>query len=259
MSYALPFVKVNIEGCFGVNAAANVEQWTAGYHVIKNGGMSATPTELTAYLTAVLPLWSTFMTTSNNSWGSNTWLTGASAALIGVDGHYANGSLQPTTRVALGTPVAGLGTPSAPWSQSIVFSLRSLTLRGPGSHGRFYWPFTQGQVTAASGLIGASQVGNWATNAQTLINGINGLNVTNFGTNTYVGLVSNKGTGFQSPVAQVWVGAKVDHMESREHKLSETYVVRSLTVSAALIAERDREIRDRLDEQDRERADADVD
>jgi hypothetical protein len=71
-----------------------------------------------------------------------------------------------------------------------------------------------------------------------------------------VGLVSPVGSGAQSPVVQVWVGGKLDHMESREGDLEEAYVARSLSTSTALIAERDRQLRELLDEQDRQRDDA---
>jgi hypothetical protein len=258
MPYTLPFLKVNLEGVLGATAAANTEQWSAGFHIIKNGGMSATPTEITAFLTAILPAFSSFHTNTGNAWGTNVWLTGASGALIGVDGRYANGSLQPTTRVALGTPVSGFGTPNMPWATALVFTLRSLVLRGPGSHGRFYWPMTFSQIASGTGVASAGTVGAWATSAQTLINAVHSQANTSFGSGTYVGLVSPKGAGIQSPVAQVWVGGKPDHMESREHRLSEAYVARSLSYTSLLIAERDRKLRDLLDEQDDERQDDDA-
>jgi nicotinamide mononucleotide (NMN) deamidase PncC len=114
-------------------------------------------------------------------------------------------------------------------------------------------------VLSSTGVLDGSQQGQIATAAQTMINGITAAAVTQFGANTYVGLVSNKGAGYQSPVATVWVGARMDHMESREGDLSEAYVARSLSYTARLIEDRDREIRDLLDQQDREREASDVD
>jgi hypothetical protein len=259
MAYALPFLKVNVEGHFGSTAGTIVERWQSGFHIIKNGGMSATPTEIVGFLTNILPIISTFHTSASTVHGSNVWLDGASGALIGVDGHYANGSLQPTTRVALGTPVAGTGTGVNSYSTALVLSLRSLILRGPASHGRMYWPMTTQAVLSSTGVLDPSQQGQIATAAQTMINGITAAAVAAFGANTYVGLVSPKGAGSQSPVAQVWVGARMDHMESREGDLPEAYVARSLSVTTALIAERDRKIRELLDQEDRDREASDVD
>jgi hypothetical protein len=255
MAYPQPFVKVNIEGHFGTAANNIVEHWQTGFHIIKNGGMSATPTELVAYLTTILPFISTFHTSANTVVGSTAWLDGASGALIGTDGKYANGALQPTSRVALGTSVAGTGTSTASWATAVVLSLRSLILRGPGSHGRMYYPHLTTSVLTSTGVMDPSQSGQIATAAQTMLNAIGGAAVTAFGANTYVGLVSPVGSGAQSPVVQVWVGGKLDHMESREGDLEEAYVARSLSTSTALIAERDRQLRELLDEQDRQRDD----
>jgi hypothetical protein len=120
-----------------------------------------------------------------------------------------------------------------------------------------YWPFLTQAVLSSTGVLQSSQQGQIATAAQTMFNAIGGAAVTAFGANTYVGLVSPLGAGFQSPVVQVWVGARIDHMESRENDKSEAYVARSLSTSTALLEARDREIRDLLDQQDREREAAD--
>jgi hypothetical protein len=256
MAYTLPFVKVNIEGHFGSSTSNVVEKWMTGFHVIKNGGMSATPGELTAFFTNIIPIISTFHTSATLTASTTAWLDSVSGALIGTDGHYANGSLQPTTRVALGTPVSGVGAATQPYSTALVFSLRGLNLRGPASHGRMYWPFLCTSIAAATGVIAPATTGSIATLAQTMINGITAQCLSSFGAGTYVGLVSPIGAGFQSPVTQVWVGGRVDHMESREGSLLESYVARSLSVTSALLAERDREIRDLLDEQREELEDA---
>jgi hypothetical protein len=258
MAYILPFVKVNILGHFGTSTTNVVENWQTGFHIIKNGGMAATPTELTAFLTALLVPISTFHTSANTVVGTKVYLDGASAALIGTDGHYANGSLQPTTRVVLGTPVPGIGTTTNPFTTATVLSLRSLILRGPASHGRMYYPNTSTVIDPLTGVMLTSAQQGWANQTQTLINAINAQAVTSFGANTYMGLVSPLGSGFQSPVTQAWIGARMDHMESREGELSEAYAVRSLSVTARLTEDRDREIRRLLDEQ-REASAADDD
>lgn len=243
MSYALPFVKVTVEGHFGTSSTNIVEQWRAGFHLTKNGGVIGGTSELTAFLTALITPTITFHNTSALASGTTTWIDAVSAAYIGTDGKYALGSLQSTTRVPLGTPSAGVGTQFAPFSQAMVLSLRSLLTRGPASHGRIYWPATALTVTSGTGVISSATVTAIRTAALTYLNAINTLASSNFGSGTNVGLVSNKGSGFQSPVTRVGIGQKMDSMESRERDIPEAHIFGTLTISTLLLEELDREFR----------------
>lgn len=248
MPYALPFVKVNIEGHFGTSGTVPISKWVTGFHIAKNGGMTATPSELLAFFTAINPLVDTFHKSGTLQNGANNYYTGISGALIGTDGKYALGTLQPTTRYTRPTASVGVGVGTLPWSSAICLTLRSLLLRGPASHGRMYYPSNVQGVGNTTGVILPGVVTSFVTAAQTMLNGINTAAISQFGANTYVQLVSNKGSGFQSPVTQVGVGQKYDHMESRESDLVEAHVFLPLTITTALTRERDEEIGRQLDD-----------
>jgi len=109
-----------------------------------------------------------------------------------------------------------------------------------------YWPATAIQITPNAGTVLSTTVGTIATAAKTMLDGINGAAATAFGTGTNIGLVSNKGSGFQSPVTRVGIGQRVDHMESRERNLTESHVFQNLVVSVLLNAQLDDEFRDAM-------------
>jgi hypothetical protein len=246
--YSTPFVKVNVLGHFGINGATATERWQTGFHVANIGGISTSPASLLTFLTAIDPFIATFHSHVNLWASSNSFYDGLNAALIGVDGKYALGSLQPTTIFTRGTPSPGAGTCVNPWATAMVLSLRSAILRGPASHGRMYWPQLGTLVTPGLGTWPSSVQNAMATAGQTMFNSINTACATAFGTGSNVSLVSNIGFGSQSPVINVGVGAKPDHMESRERTLQELHVFKPLTLAASVLAERDAEILRRLDE-----------
>jgi hypothetical protein len=249
LPYSTPFVKVNIEGHFGGSATTPVEKWSAGFHVANAAGIATSQGALLTYFTALATPATTFFQTTNTGTGTNTWLTSISGALIGVDGKYALGKLQSTTRYTLPTPAVGVGGIVSPWPTACVLSLRSVILRGPGSHGRMYWPTPALSPTAATGIYNAANVNAIATAAQTFFNAVNTASSTAFGSGSYVSNVSPIGLGAQATIVNVNVGFKPDHMESRESSLLEAYVIKPLTVSTTLLADRDDEFLDALKNQ----------
>jgi hypothetical protein len=249
LAYSTPFVKVNIEGHFGSSATVPIEKWNAGFHVANPAGIATSQGALLTYFTALAAPATTFFQTTNTGTGTNTWLTAISGALIGVDGKYALGKLQSTTRYTLPTPAVGVGGIVSPWATSTVLSLRSIILRGPGSHGRMYWPSPGLSPTATTGAFNATNVNAIATAAQTFFNSVNTASTTAFGSGSYVSNVSNIGLGSQATVINVYVGQKPDHMESRESGIAEAYVIKPLTVSTALKAQLDDEFLDALKDQ----------
>jgi len=246
--YPVPFVKVNVEGHFGASGTAKSEYWRAGFHITKNGGVIGGTSELTNFLTAIRNALTTYHTITAVGAGSKCFLTDVSGAYIGTDGKYALGSLQSTTRVPMVTPTAGIGTNGGPWTQSIVLSLRSLLLRGPGSHGRIYWPATSAQVDPNTGVMTGANVSSIVAGAQSMLNAINTQAALAFGSGSNVGLVSPLGSGFQSPVIRVGIGQRLDSMESRERDIPESHVFSNLTLATALLEDLDDDFRRRMEE-----------
>jgi hypothetical protein len=226
-----------------------VEYWRAGLHITKNGGVIGGTAEVTNFLTSIRNAFTTYHTITAVAAGSKCWLTDLSGAYIGTDGKYALGSLQSTTRVPMTTPTAGIGVNGGPYSQSIVLSLRSLLLRGPGSHGRVYWPATSAQIVPDTGVMSTANVNSIAAGAQSLINAINVQAALTYGSGCNVGLVSPLGSGFQSPVTRVGIGQRLDSMESRERDIPESHVFSNLTLAAALQENVDDEFRRRMHEE----------
>jgi hypothetical protein len=235
MAYANPFVKMSMEGHFGSSGTNKVEYWSAGLHI---GGTALAPTgsALLGFLTAIAPAVSTFHSGVGNFTGTNTFLDSLSAALLDKTGHYAGGSLQTTTRYTYPAPVAGTGTPTGPWSQAMVWSLRSVVLRGPGSHGRCYYPAINASCGAATGTISGSQQAAYLANVLILVNAINVAAAANLSTPANVSLVSPIGAGVEAKVTRIGIGARLDSMESRETKIPEAYVFGNTSVSLAAVA-----------------------
>lgn len=249
MAYPLPFVKCNIEGHFGNSSTNKVERWQAGFHLTKNGGVIGGTTELTSFLTAIRSAVVTFHALATVSAGTSCWVSDVSGAYIGTDGNYALGSLQSTTRVPLTTITAGANATTAPYSQAVVLSLRSLLLRGPASHGRIYYPATGLGIAFATGALASSNTTGISAAAATMLNTFNTQASLAFGSGTNVGLVSPNGLGFQSPVIRVGVGQRMDHMESRERDIPESHVFTNLTLATALLEDQDDDFRRRMQEE----------
>lgn len=243
MPYSVPFLKVNFEGHFGSSTTNIAENWVAGLHVTKNGGLIGGTTELTNFLTAIRAPAITYHSSAIAAAGTNTFLDAVSGAYIGTDGKYALGSLQSTTRVPLTTSTPGSSSGTAPWSQSMCITLRSTLLRGAASHGRIYWPAVGMSITPTTGVFPNANVISLSTAAKTFLDAVNVQAATAFGSGANVGLVSAKGTGFQSPVVKVGIGQRIDSMESRERNIAEAHVFSNLVVSTTLLEQVDDDFR----------------
>jgi hypothetical protein len=246
MAYSVPFVKLNVEGHFGSSTVDIKERWQAGFHITKNGGVIGGTSELSSFLTNIRAAVQTYHTTAAVGAGTTAFCDAVSGAYIGTDGRYALGALQSTTRVPLASSVAGVGTPALPWSTAGVITLRSLLTRGPASHGRVYWPATGQSYDKTTGVVAAATVTTWVTAAKTLVDALNAVAATNFGTGSNVGLVSAKLTGYQSPVIRVGIGQKLDSMESRERDIPEAHQFLTTVNSTLLLAGLDDDFRDAM-------------
>lgn len=237
MPYAEPFVQLTMNGVFGAAATTPAEIWSAGLK-FRNPGSAPSPANLTSFIESVAVHASTFHAAGTALVGSNCWLTHLTAAFIGTDGKYVGGDTQATTRHTYGTPVAGNGTATAPWTQAIVTSLRTLVLRGPGSNGRMYYPATTAQPQATTGVLAPSLQASYATVVATFLNAVNNSADAHLPGTGGLSVMSKVGSGVAASVTALRVGARLDRQERRENKLSEAYITRSVTPLAAFALDR---------------------
>jgi len=195
MPYSTPFLRFKMNGHFGSSGTVKTEYWSAGLNIANIAGLAPGGSTILAFLTAVAPAVSLFHGTANAKVGLNTYLDNLSGALIATSGRYAGGSAQATTVYNYPAAVAGTGTPVAPWSQAMAWSLRSAILRGPGSHGRCYYPAVSHQPDPNTGALPVATQSAYGAAVITLINSINTAAAAAFTAGTNVSNVSNIGLG----------------------------------------------------------------
>lgn len=241
MAYPSPFIRFKMNGHFGSSGTVKVEQWSAGLNIASSSVLAPGSSTLLGFLTNVAPAVSAFHAATTTKAGTSCWLSTLSAALIDTNGRYAGGTAQSTTIYSYPAPVAGTGVLTAPWPTSIAWSLRSAVLRGPGSHGRCFYPATAMLIDSTTGGLSNSQQAGYLATVLTLVNAINASATTNFATNTNVSNVSPIGVGVRAPVTRIGIGARLDVQESREKSVSEAYVFGNTTVALRVLeaAERD--------------------
>ena len=126
------------------------------------------------------------------------------------------------------TPVPGGGVPKMPWSTACVLSLRNTArTRGPGSHGRIYWPYLGGTCSSTTGRFVSQTV--FAGNAAVMLNTLNTLAKTHLGPGVSLSNMSKVGSGVQVAVNQVLVGDRPDSQERRENASGDVYIESSVT------------------------------
>lgn len=220
MPYPTPFIRLRINGVFGT--PTGTEEWSTGCKIHLGAGT----TDPTPFLEAVAPAVSAFFTSTALKSGSTTYLTELTGAVIGTDGKYVGGAAQATRIYTYPTPVSGNGTAIHDWAFACVLSLRTTVLgRGPGSHGRMYWPALAQLVATNDGRFTSSNTDSIRTAAVTLLQGINTAGNASFGSGSVVVNTSPVGSGVRAVVDRVLVGNRPDHIEKRENAVSEAYSV----------------------------------
>jgi hypothetical protein len=123
----------------------------------------------------------------------------------------------------------------------MAWSLRSAILRGPGSHGRCFYPAVAQAPDVNTGVLTSGVTAAYLATVLTFINAVNAAAVSNLATGTSVSNVSPIGTGQRSPVTRVGIGARLDTQESREKSLSESYVFGNTTIARQALDEAERD------------------
>jgi hypothetical protein len=246
VTYSQPFIKIKAQGHFGSSGTDKKEVWSAGLNIANPAGSTAGSSTLLTFLGAISGPFGTWHALTSAKVGGTCYLDTLTAALIDKSGHYAGGSSQSTTVYTYAVPVVGAGTSTAPWSQAMAWSLRSAILRGPGSHGRCFYPALGAGVDPQTGVLTPATVTAYSAGVMTLINAINVAASAAFGANTNVSCVSPIGLGYQSPVTRVGIGARLDTQESRESKTSEAYLFANTTIARAVLEQAERDYLDYL-------------
>jgi hypothetical protein len=223
MAFSSTHVLLGIHGVFGVSHTNPLERWTT---TLRIQAIPPTPFDvaLINFLADVEPEITTHHTNTFVKAGTGCWLTEITAAVIGTDGKYLLGGLQSTTRAFLTTPAQGSGVTSHPFTSAVVRSLRTARGRGRASNGRMYYPCTAFNTTVnLGGRLDTSDALGIANATATMLNGINDGAAARFGAGSEISVMSAIGTGLSAAVLNVRVGTRVDHMESRERDLPESY------------------------------------
>lgn len=236
MVYAEQFVYLRALGTFGVNASTPVERWGVGLK-FRNPGTAPSPDNLIAFLETVSVPFENFHKSTAVGSGTSCFLQELTAALVGVDGKYVGGAAQQTTRRAYSTPPAGTGGLSVSFSQALVYSLRTLLTRGPGSNGRMYYPALGIAVTPTTGVIASGVTASAAAAAATLFNNLNAAADAHLPGTGGLSVMSQVGTGVAASVTSVRVGNKMDHQESRERQITEAYSSSPVSALAAFVVQ----------------------
>lgn len=235
MAYTQPFVLTTVEGHFGTTTVVN-DIWRATWKIPVPAGDIPAGGEILAYLTAVSTPVLSFHTNTTLNTGTFTFLDSIAGAVIGTDGKYLGGGAQGTVRYTYGTPQAGSASSVHSQSAAMCVSMRTSLARGRASRGRFYWPTRAILLSSADGLLSPANQTFLIGSAKTLIDAINGASNTHLGVTSYVSVMSNLGAGTTATVGSVSIGRKLDHMESREGKLSEGHVWTDIASTTAVVA-----------------------
>lgn len=241
MPYASPFIRFKMNGHFGSSGTVKTEYWSAGLNIASPSVIAPGAGTILSFLTAVAAAVSALHGSTIINAGTKCFLDNLSGALIDTNGRYAGGSAQSTTVYNYPAAVAGAGTGVGPWSQAMAWSLRSTVLRGPGSHGRCFYPATAIGPDPNTGTLTAAGQASYLATVLTLINAINSQASLSFATNSSVSNVSPIGVGVRAPVTRVGIGARLDTQESREKSLSEAYVFGNTVIAARILEDAERD------------------
>lgn len=234
MVYAEPYVYLRALGSFGTTATTNLEQWGIGLK-FRNPGAAPSAAGIQAFIeTAAVPF-TNFHSAAGVGAGTACWLTTITGAYVGTDGKYVGGATQQTRVHTIGSPVQGQGALGTPFTQALVYSLRTPITRGPGSNGRMYYPALGIGTTSATGVLSTAAQNSALAAAVTLINNLNAAADAHLPGTGGLSVMSQVSTGVAATVTSVRVGNKIDRQESRERQIVEAYVSGNVSTVAAFI------------------------
>lgn len=226
MPFTAAHLYVRVNGGFGPSVASPVDKWSVGLRIAKSAGdvQMASPALLT-FANAVHAATITLHASPAVLAGTTCFFTHVTAARVGTEGKY-DPAGQVTT-VSTGSPQAGSGTLTMPWSACLSIGLRTAQPRGYASNGRLYYPMTAGALASGTGRATATVVTNRLAAFKTWLNAIN------TAANTYdagaaVSVMSSVGAGATERVLSIRSDERVDNIERRENDLAVTYQTTTL-------------------------------
>lgn len=237
MPFPVPYTYFTMRGSFGLTAGSEIETWQVGFKIPALGG-NPSAAQLADFLADMETPARTFHAITEVGAGNITHLKALTAAVIGTDGKYTGGGSQVTTERLLSPALGGAGVAVMPYQIASVYSLRTNILRGPASHGRFYYPCLSRTWDGGSDLWNATQVQSAATAAVTLIKAINDQADGNLGLNGGVCVMSSVGSGRLAAVEKVLVGRRPDTQRRRVRNVAEDYREASTPVALEAVEAR---------------------
>lgn len=223
MAYERPHLKIS----FGGTLATGQEEWACSIHV---GSVAYDMQPENAFrvatdrITDVAGSIETFFKSTAANVPDDVKLRWVKMALIGTDGKY----MGPAVEIPMNA--AGI-SPSAYIPQSaLVYTLDSGKWKDPGKYNRFYLPRAIG-ISSANWRLSTDAANAAANGVKTLIEAINDdLTFGGPGSDQYVSVVSNAGSGYDNPVLAVRVGRIIDTQRRRRNQLPEDYSTAEVVV-----------------------------
>lgn len=218
MAYSSNYVYYTIRGGFGLSPTTLAESWQVGFKLRQASG-SPTETNLTNFMETMSAAVLAFHGNAGVSAGNIVKLTETTAAFVGTDGKYVGGGLQNTVRRTFSGDNAGAGIAYAPYQIACTYTMLTAVSRGPGSHGRFYYPCLSRSWDGANDQWQAAACLAAANAAVTLIKAINTAAASQIPGNSGVWVMSQK--GISASVSDVQVGRVPDTQRRRRRQAVE--------------------------------------
>lgn len=214
--YVYSHLLLRYNGHFGTSSSI-VDKWSTGLRIGFAGkDIAYNSGGLVTFLTAAADAGKSFNQNPGTWAGTNCFLTEATVARVGHDGHY-----DPVTQETVHSPITlgdGAGSPVHSWNTASVISLRTARPRGYASNGRCYWPALALAVTPATGRVATVSIAARVSLFAAMITAINNA------ANTYdagarVIVASSRGQ-INAPVTAVRSDERLDSIERRENALA---------------------------------------
>lgn len=221
MTFENTHLLVKAIGHFGTVAVSN-DTWSSGLRIANPTPAESPPNvDYTSFLADLAPLYQSFHQNASTAAGSSCYIDELTLARIGPDGKY-NPPEFVTNRHTYTVKPVGVGTPTGPWSQSFVYSLRTAIPRGYASNGRVYWPCLVPALDATTGRMNTATVAARLTPFKTLLDSINALTGA-IQPGLAVCVMSRVGSGQTAYVTHVRADGRMDSQERRENDQVSVY------------------------------------
>lgn len=212
---------LRIQGHFGASASTVTDRWSTGLRLAQVGGTDVPDGPYTSFLESIATPISAFHAHSDSNVGTRCWLDELTCAKIGFDGKYYDKQARTEIR-PYGSPVAGQGIGTSPWTTTLVTSLRTVATRGYASNGRMYYPATGLSGVQQDGRVASAVVQARLDRFKIMFDAINAAAETQ-STGLRIHVLSAVGAGMSLMVTSLRADGRIDSIERRENDLPVVY------------------------------------